>query len=303
MYKQHSLRFDFINKASAFDDKGNNRISISNIKATVSLNSVVGRGAASAEISLYGLGLELLANLSGRADGIVSWAEGQIMVVEIFADDAQVFAGVMTSSIADMGSSPETCLTITASATVELQNRVASPFSASGPQCIEDVLSAICTSAGYNAVFNGLEGMTTSGSPHFSGSVFDQLYQVCADYGIAMSVSPPDKIEFWPTSEKRDAVVPFISKDYGLIGYPVFSNGGLMFQTQYSSLLAIGRYIEIKTGLPHADGTYELTSVRHELSSWVPGGSWHSVCVAYRKPEERAAHREAQQAEAQKHGS
>ncbi|WP_244577364.1 hypothetical protein [Escherichia coli] len=302
MYKQHTLRFDFINKTSAFDDKGNNRISISNIKATVSLNSVVGRGAATAEISLYGLGLERLADLSGRADGIIDSAGGQSLDVEIFADDTKVFAGVMTSSTANMNT-PDACLTITASATVELQNKGAAPFSASGPQRIEGVISAICASAGYNAAFNGVSGMVTSGSPHFEGSVFDQLYRICSDYGIAMSVSPPDKIEFWPSSGKRDAVMPFISKDHGLIGYPVFSNGGLMFQTQYSSLLLIGRYIEIKTGLPHADGTYELTSVRHELSSWVSGGSWHSVCVAIRTPEMRSAQRAAQQAEAQKHGA
>ncbi|EFH7990516.1 hypothetical protein KZ555_004108 [Escherichia coli] len=290
LYKNHSLRFDFTNESSAFDKNGNNKISIRNVKSTASLNFVTGRGGAQADISLYGLGIERLADISGKADGIVG--EGQKLNVEVFADDSLVFSGTMLSSIANMNSAPESSLMITASSNVDLQNMAARPFTAQGTQSVEDVISSICASAGYEAVFNNVKGMTTSGSPHFEGSVFEQLYRVCSDYGLAMSATPPTKVEFWPSEKNRDDVIPFISREYGLVGYPVFSNGGLMFQTQYSSLLCIGRYVDIKTELPHASGRYKLTSVRHELSSWMPNGSWHSICIAARTAEQRA---EAQQ--------
>ncbi|EOZ5984118.1 hypothetical protein ACQUM8_005374, partial [Escherichia coli] len=83
LYKNHSLRFDFTNESSAFDKNGNNKISIRNVKSTVSLNFVTGRGGAQADISLYGLGIERLADISGKADGIVG--EGQKLNVEVFA--------------------------------------------------------------------------------------------------------------------------------------------------------------------------------------------------------------------------
>ena len=287
MYKQHVLRFDFTNKTGSFDNQGNNKISITNARATVSINTVVGITGTTAEFSIYGLSLDRIADLSGRADGIVSPSEGQAINVDIFADDSLVFSGGMNSSIANMNSAPESSLMITATANADLQSKVASPFSARGAQNLTDVISAICSSAGYQAAFNGLKGMTTSGSPHLEGSVFDQLHQACSGYGLAMSVTPPNKIEFWPSDNVRDDVIPYISKEYGLIGYPVFSNGGIMFQTQYSSLLIIGRYIDMKTELPHASGRYKLTSVRHELSSWAPNGSWHSICIAYRESKDR----------------
>ncbi|HHE5697844.1 TPA: hypothetical protein ACPEY2_001734 [Citrobacter amalonaticus] len=286
LYKKHSLRFDFTNETSSFDKKGNNKLSINNIKSSVSLNSVIGRAGTTADIYLYGLSLNRMAELSGKADGLV--ADGQKISVEVFADDSLVFSGGMTSSIANMNAAPESSLMIAATANIDLQKMTASPFTANGQQSLESVINSICSSAGYEAAFNGVKGMTTSGSPHFEGSVFDQLHQACSDYGLSMSVTPPKKVEFWPSSKERDEVVPFISKEYGLIGYPVFSNGGLMFQTQYSSLLVIGRYIDIKTELPHADGRYQLTSVRHELSSWTGNGSWHSICIAARTPEQRA---------------
>lgn len=286
MYKQHSLRFEFTNENSAFDKSGNNKLSISNIKATVSLGSVIGRTGATADFSLYGLSMERVAELSGRANG--NMLNSQKISVSIFADESLAFSGGMTSSIANMNDAPEGSLLISAVANADLQNMAVSPFSAQGSQSLTDVINSICSSAGYVAAFNGVKGMTTSGSPHFEGSVFDQLHQVCSGYGLAMSVTPPNKAEFWPAEKQRDDVVPYISKDYGLIGYPVFSQGGVMFQAQYSSLLSIGRLIDLKTDIPWMSGRYQLSNVRHELSSWVQNGSWHSICTASRNPEQTA---------------
>jgi hypothetical protein len=230
--------------------------------------------------------MERIAELSARANG--NMGDAQKIDVGIYADDILVFYGGMTSSIANMNQAPESALMIHAVANAELQNMAVSPFTAKGSQSITDVITSICTAAGYEAAFKGIDGMTTSGSPHFEGSVFDQLNQVCAAYGIAMSVTPPKKAEFWPEDKTRDDQIPFISKDYGLIGYPVFSGGGLMFQTQYSSLLSIGRFVDIKTEIPWASGRYKLSNVRHELSSWVQDGSWHSICTAAREETQRA---------------
>ncbi|ENG5503822.1 hypothetical protein ACT4JQ_004698 [Yersinia enterocolitica] len=286
MYKQHSLRFDFTNLTGSFDKSGNNSFSIKNVKAVVSLNAVVGRTGTSADISIYGLGLDMLAALSGRADG--NMLDAQRINVVIFADDSVVFSGGMTSSIANMNSAPDSSLMISATASAELQNMTASPFSVNGAQKLTDVINSICSTAGYRATFHKMNGMTTSGSPYFEGSVFDQLHRICVDYGVAMSASPPKNVDFWPAKNTRDEIIPLVSNEYGLVGYPIFSSGGIMFQTQYSSLLVIGRFIEMVTELPNASGKYQLSTVRHELSSWVPGGPWHSVCTAYRNNEARA---------------
>lgn len=189
---------------------------------------------------------------------------------------------------ANMNSAPDSSLMISATASAELQNMTASPFSVNGAQKLTDVINSICSTAGYRATFHKMNGMTTSGSPYFEGSVFDQLHRICVDYGVAMSASPPENVDFWPTKNTRDEIIPLVSNEYGLVGYPIFSSGGIMFQTQYSSLLVIGRFIEMVTELPNASGKYQLSTVRHELSSWVPGGPWHSVCTAYRNNEARA---------------
>ncbi|EBW5250501.1 hypothetical protein BXE05_13580 [Salmonella enterica subsp. enterica] len=279
MYSKRSLRFEFVNETSSFDESGNNTISISEARATVSFQSAGNLFGTQINVSIFGLGIEMLAALSSKAMGLFG-SDTERISMKVFVGETAIFAGYMTSSIANMNAIPNAALMITATANADLQNKPASPFSFNGATPVPDIINAICNAAGYKAYITGLDGLVVT-NPHYEGSIFTQLESLCNDVNVAMSVAPPS-ISFWPQDSTRDDVMPFISPEYGLIGYPIFSNGGLMFQTQFSTLLTTGRNVQIETSLPHASGVYKLTSVNHELSSWVNDGPWHSICIAYR---------------------
>ena len=262
--------------------KGNNKISISNVRAIVSCQSAGNLFGTQVNVSIYGLSMELLAALSAKAMGNFGPNTDSILL-DIYTEDVKVFSGFMTSSIANMNAVPNAALMINATANNELQRGSSPPFSARGDISASDILNAICKPVSYSPIITGLDKLVVT-NPHYSGSVFDQLEAFCYDYRISMSVMAP-KISFWPTGRKVDDVVPFISEQHGLIGYPIFSNGGAMFQTQFSTLLTTGRNITLKTILPHASGEYNLSTVTHELSSWIPDGPWHSICIANRQAE------------------
>ncbi len=279
MYNQRSLRFEFVNETSSFDEKGNNTISISEVRSTASFQSAGNLFGTQVNVSLFGLSMELLASLSSKAMGLFG-SDTERVSMKIFVGDTAIFVGYMTSSIANMNTAPNSSLMITATANADLQNKPASPFSFNGATPVTSVITAICKAAGYSPYITGLDGIVAT-NPHYEGSIFNQLEKLCDDFEIAMSVASPT-ITFWPQNEKKDDVMPLISPEYGLIGYPIFSNGGVMLQTQFSTLLTTGRNVRLITSLPHASGTYKLTSVSHELSSWMPDGPWHSVCIANR---------------------
>lgn len=279
MYSKRSLRFEFVNETSSFDESGNNTISISEARATVSFQSAGNLFGTQINVSIFGLGIEMLAALSSKAMGLFG-IDTERISMKVFVGETAIFAGYMTSSIANMNAIPNAALMITATANADLQNKPASPFSFNGATPVPDIINAICNAAGYKAYITGLDGLVVT-NPHYEGSIFTQLESLCNDVNVAMSVAPPS-ISFWPQDSTRDDVMPFISPEYGLIGYPIFSNGGLMFQTQFSTLLTTGRNVQIETSLPHASGVYKLTSVNHELSSWMNDGPWHSICIAYR---------------------
>lgn len=279
LYSKRSLRFEFVNETSSFDESGNNTISISEARATVSFQSAGNLFGTQLNVSIFGLGIEMLAALSSKAMGLFG-SDTERISMKVFVGETAIFAGYMTSSIANMNAIPNAALMITATANADLQNKPASPFSFNGATPVPDIINAICNAAGYKAYITGLDGLVVT-NPHYEGSIFTQLESLCNDVNVAMSVAPPS-ISFWPQDSTRDDVMPLISPEYGLIGYPIFSNGGLMFQTQFSTLLTTGRNVQIETSLPHASGVYKLTSVNHELSSWVNDGPWHSICIAYR---------------------
>lgn len=279
MYNQRSLRFEFTNETSSFDEKGNNTISISDVRSTVSFQSAGNLFGTQVNVSLFGLSMELLASLSSKAMGLFG-SDTERISMKIYVVDTAIFVGYMTSSIANMNTAPNSALMITATANADLQNKPSPPFSFNGATPVTSVITAICKAAGYSPYITGLDGIVAT-NPHYEGSIFNQLEALCDDFEIAMSVASPT-ITFWPQNEKKDDVMPLITPEYGLIGYPIFSNGGVMFQTQFSTLLTTGRNIKLVTSLPHASGTYKLTSVSHELSSWMPDGPWHSVCIANR---------------------
>lgn len=279
LYSKRSLRFEFVNETSSFDESGNNTISISEARAAVSFQSAGNLFGTQINVSIFGLGIEMLAALSSKAMGLFG-SDTERISMKVFVGETAIFAGYMTSSIANMNAIPNAALMITATANADLQNKPASPFSFNGATPVPDIINAICNAAGYKAYITGLDGLVVT-NPHYEGSIFTQLESLCNDVNVAMSVAPPS-ISFWPQDSTRDDVMPFISPEYGLIGYPIFSNGGLMFQTQFSTLLTTGRNVQIETSLPHASGVYKLTSVNHELSSWLNDGPWHSICIAYR---------------------
>lgn len=279
MYSKRSLRFEFVNETSSFDESGNNTISIREARATVSFQSAGNLFGTQINVSIFGLGIEMLAALSSKSMGLFG-SDTERISMKVFVGETAIFAGYMTSSVANMNSIPNAALMITATANADLQNKPASPFSFNGATPVPDIINAICNAAGYKAYITGLDGLVVT-NPHYEGSIFTQLESLCNDVNVAMSVAPPS-ISFWPQDSTRDDVMPFISPEYGLIGYPIFSNGGLMFQTQFSTLLTTGRNVQIETSLPHASGVYKLTSVTHELSSWMNDGPWHSICIAYR---------------------
>lgn len=283
MYSKRSIKFVFVNDTSSFDDSGNNTITIDEVKSTVSFQSAGNLFGTQVSVSIFGLSIELLAALSSKAMGLFG-TDTERISMKILVGETSVFAGYMTSSIANMNSIPNTSLMITATANADLQNKPASPFSFNGATPVPDIINAICNAAGYKAYITGLNGLVVT-NPHYEGDIFSQLTALCSDVNVAMSVTPPS-ISFWPQDGAKDDVMPFISPEHGLIGYPVFSNGGLMFQTQFSTLLTTGRNVQLETSLPHASGVYKLTSVTHELSSWMPDGPWHSICIAYRVPSE-----------------
>ncbi|KNC94036.1 baseplate hub protein [Trabulsiella odontotermitis] len=279
MYGKKELSFVFTGDAGTFDNKGTDKITIGNIRASAKLMASGNYSGFTAEIALYGLSAELLSMLSTKGTiGAMEESPGAVEV-EIYSGKTQLFRGGIWAAYANMNAMPESSLMFNAVAGLSLRTNATLAFSQAGPVDLADMLSAIARAAGMGYRMVGVKG--TINNPHFTGSAMQQIIDICSDYQLAYQIVA-NVLIVWPQNGTMDDVAPYVSPETGLVGYPVFSQSGIMFQTTFSPLLSAGRAVELKTSLPNASGRYILTTVEHMLTTWTEGGSWHSICQGFR---------------------
>ncbi|WP_459176984.1 baseplate hub protein [Ewingella americana] len=280
MYNKKELRYEFTLSKGNFDNSGNNKLSLGNVKSSFRVGAYGDYGGTQAEITIFGLSVERLASLSGQGVGVFT-VNANDTTVDVYVENTKVYSGGIYASYANMNGQPETALVFNAIAGLKLKTEAASPFSHSGSVTAYEMLSAICRVYGFGINYPMVNSPVEQ-NPHYSGSPMDKIRSICEHHNLSYQIFD-NVLTVWPKGKAVDDVVPIVSAEYGLIGYPVFSQYGITFQTQYSPLLAQGRDINLETSLPNASGRYSLSVVEHFLSSWTEGGSWHTVCQGYRK--------------------
>lgn len=273
-YKKRTLKFQFTLKEGAFDETGNNILTIDNIKAEIEIGAYGGITGTTLEARVYGLGMDRMALLSYKG---IQFNGAKQNMVKVWADDRPVFFGAITNCFADLNQMPDAPLIISAFSTGFDQSIVAPPFTREGVASVAEIIQSIAAAIDYTVVNNGV--LSKIENPYFEGNPIAQIQQCAQAAGIEIDFRL-GAIYIWPQGGSVDDSVPFISPRTGLIGYPVFSNYGLNFQCQYSDLILRGRKVQIETSLPNGSGIYTIQSAIHHLSSWSEGGPWSTICWA-----------------------
>ncbi|MDK9362486.1 hypothetical protein [Lelliottia wanjuensis] len=273
-YKKRTLKFEFTLKDGAFDESGNNILTIDNIKAEIEIGAYGGITGTTLEARVYGLSIDNMALLSYK--GIQLNGAKQNMM-KVWADDRPVFFGSITNCFADLNQMPDAPLIISAFSTGFDQSITAAPFSKEGVASVNEIITTIAASIGYTVVNNGV--LAKLENPYFEGNPISQIQQCAHAAGIEIDFRL-GAIYIWPQGGSIDDTIPLISPQHGLIGYPVFSNYGINFQCQYSDLILRGRKIQLETSLPNGSGVYTVQSAVHHLSTWTEGGPWSTIVWA-----------------------
>lgn len=273
-YKKRTLKFEFTLKDGAFDESGNNILTIDNIKAEIEIGAYGGITGTTLEARVYGLSIDNMALLSYK--GIQLNGAKQNMM-KVWADDRPVFFGSITNCFADLNQMPDAPLIISAFSTGFDQSITAAPFSKEGVASVNEIITTIAASIGYTIVNNGV--LAKLENPYFEGNPISQIQQCAHAAGIEIDFRL-GAIYIWPQGGSIDDTIPLISPQHGLIGYPVFSNYGINFQCQYSDLILRGRKIQLETSLPNGSGVYTVQSAVHHLSTWTEGGPWSTIVWA-----------------------
>lgn len=197
--------------------------------------------------------------------------------VEVYAIDGSletlVFAGYILNAFGDYRGMPDVYLNIQANATYYPQMQPVQPFSIPGSVSAPVPMAKIADGLGLAFENNNVNSILTD--IYYANNLKERACMLARDGNFDLYID--DKtLAITNKNEGRAGLVPLISSQTGLIGYPTFDAQGVNFSTLFNPSIQFGGKIELDTTLPRAKGTWIVQSMQHILESEKPGGQWMS---------------------------
>lgn len=275
-YKERELTVEFTLANGTFDGKKGNTLIAEGFKCELSVSAYGGATGTMMELSLWGLSLDNMAKLTTNSE---KFFDEEQNAIRVFTGDVCVFTGTIVASRINFNQTPDAPIEITASAIGKEKLIPCEPTSIEGDISVSDMIQALAAKVGLK--FVNVDVKAVHSNPYYEGNAIEQIQKIAADHNITADIDF-GTVTIYTGDNPVDSVVPFISPEHGLIGYPIFYNFGINFRCIYSPAVQIARKIKLETSLPHASGEWVVQhGTTHYLSCKVPGGLWETFVVAY----------------------
>jgi hypothetical protein len=194
---------------------------------------------------------------------------------------SKVFSGTITDAQPEYRGAPDTFLSVVA--VVGYFQKIAPVEPRSYTETVEIGLVAgdIADAMGFEFV-NGGANAVLAGPIYLHGTLVDQLDTACqmagCDYYLQGNQGERGKVTITPRGRPIEGapVAVRLSKDTGLIGYPVYERYGLNVQALYQPAFTMGVPIDVESIAPAATGRWYPYSMTHNLESNTRDGKWQT---------------------------
>lgn len=275
-YQRRDLEVEFTLKSGTFDQQNGNVLRVKNMKCEMSISAFGGVTGTTMDMSLWGLSLDHMSKLTSKAQRFISQEQN---LIKIIANGETVFLGTITASRINLNQMPDAPIEITANAVGYERTITCSPTSVQGVTDVASLVQTIASKVGLK--FVNVDVNLKAQNVHYSGNAIQQIQTIANDYDFYADVDI-GTVYIYTSQNAIDAVIPFVSPQNGLLGYPIFYDIGINFRCMFSSAIRVGRKVRLETSLPNGSGEYLTTQgTTHYLSSFVEGGPWETMVVAY----------------------
>lgn len=260
-----------------FDDKGSDQIILQGYRASAICENAgwVQMGELHAEI--FGMSQSDMNAITSYPIRITEATRNKIVVYAIDgAQESVVFAGNMVKAWPDYSRMPDVCLRIQAQAAYSDALKTVAPRSFKGACDVADVMRQIATSMGY--VFENAGVHVKLADVYLANTNLEQARDLAKMAGIELNIER-NVLAIWPKGSYRNAMIPLISVNTGLVGYPSFDGTFLRFDALYNPTLITGGLVKVESDNIAAKGQWQVLKMAHRLESEKPGGAWFSSVV------------------------
>lgn len=204
-------------------------------------------------------------------------------LIEIYAGDetsalSRVFAGEVVIAFGDFNAAPDPTLEVEAMSGYFPDVTASPPTSFQGEIPVADIISDIAARIGYSFENQGVTARLRN--PVLNGSPFQQASSAARQAGATL-LADDGAFILLPADAARQGNAVLLRDDTGLIGYPTFTNDGVVLEALFNPAFEYGGLIKVESIVPKASGVWRITKLSHALSANdAAGGAWSSSIEA-----------------------
>lgn len=265
-----------------FAESGTNTVKLSGLRVSAVVTKAGGVSMGGLQLRLWGMTLSKMNDLSTLGLTIVAGDPAVLnnsVIVEAGDDDAGmsvVHHGTIYAAWMDFQGMPDCAFHVTANSGLYEAAKAVPPTGYRGLVDVATIMAGIASLAGWNFQNNGVTGKLED--VYYPGTAWEQMQSVAdhAHINAYRDDGAPPTLIIWPKGGARDGQVPLVSRETGMIGYPTYTNNGIVVSTKFNPSIGYGQRVKIETDLASANpgGIWNVVGITHTLDAEVPNGTW-----------------------------
>lgn len=270
-FVKRSIDLRFQLGTGQFGEDGSNVVELSGLRATANITKAGGVSMSSLDLRVFGMPIDVMNKLTILNK--LRYTDSRFNTVTVSADGAVCFMGILSEAWADIQAAPDAQFHASAFTGLLEAVKPVPPVSYNGTVDVATVL------AGIAAQMQPVRTLENSGvdarinDPYLPGTLRDQALAVARAANINLYIDDT-VLAIWPAGAARGGLVPVLSAETGMVGYPQFTQNGIMIRTLYNPSLVFGQTVEVQSALTPANGKWTIAAISHNLDANTPGGAW-----------------------------
>lgn len=285
------------NQPGTFNESGTNTATFAGLRTVARIENSGSVSGSKASIDIYGMDTSQANQLAtlGMVFNIVTKNTLTLQAGDEAGGLSTAFSGTIIGAYADLNGAPDVPFHFECSSGIGDLVAPAPVSSYKGATSVATIMAALARQMNHSFENSGVN--VSLRNPYYAGTFMQQMQAVAADANINAQIINGSTLAIWPKGGSRTTPTPIVlSKDTGMVGYPSFTQNGIMLKSLYNPVMSYGSLIEVRsvvidaaqqsksapvsTVLP-ANGQWAIFKLDHMLDSEVPRGQWQSAIQAY----------------------
>ena len=269
------LKFIITLGTGLFGSSNNNIVTLQGYRAIADIDKAGGMMMGTLRARIYGV-----EQADMNSCTTLQWKPGYSIknTVQVFAIDGTqetlVFAGDIVNAWGDYKSMPDVFFQFQAHAAYFGGLQAVTPLSVPGGVQASVLMAKIADQLGLAFENNNVNVVLSN--VYLANTPKQQALALARQGNFSLYID--DKtLAITNKYAPRAGLIPLISSNTGLMGYPTFDGVGVNFENYFNPGVTFGGSINLVTDVVQAAGQWIVTSVAHRLESEKPNGVWMST--------------------------